>query len=235
MLKMFEENRGSYVCAHTVITDYHKRCEHGAFRYTSGGKLITSGSTDENKQSLSADVDIIDGRLTVSFWDTCAEGADQNHYDLVCEDGKSAVIHYNGWSKEVICEGGCELSGSLAHINIDTNGVEFEIKINGVLTHKATLKSIPHISAVCTVDETAGELIIKLVNITENDITAELVSDMTMPDHAFITTLTAESMQAGNSFDTPEAVVPVINTIKLEDGKLNIGARSVNVIRMSFR
>lgn len=232
MLKMFAENRGSYVCAHTVITDYDKRCEHGAFRYTSGGN---SGSTDENNQSLSADVDIIDGRLTVSFWDTCAEGADQNHYDLVCEDGKSAVIHYNGWSKEVICEGGCELSGSLAHIDIDTNGDEFEIKINGVLTHKATLKSIPHISAVCTVDETAGELIIKLVNITENDITAELVSDMTMPDHAFITTLTAESMQAGNSFDTPEAVVPVINTIKLEDGKLNIGARSVNVIRMSFR
>lgn len=129
ILKMFAKNRGGYVCAHTVITDHDKRFECGVFRYTSGGRLITSGSADENKQSLSADVDIIDDRLTVSFWDTCADGEDQNHYDLVCEGGKSTVIHYNDWSEEIICEGGCELSGSLAHVDIDTNGDEFKVKI----------------------------------------------------------------------------------------------------------
>lgn len=235
MLKMFAENRGSYVCGHTVITEYDKRCEHGAFSYISGGKKVTVGSVDENRQSLSADVDIVDGRLTVSFWDTCAEGEDQNHYDLVCEGGKSTVIHYNGWSKEIICENCCELGGNSAHIEIDTNGDEFVIKINGVLTHKATLKSIPHISAVCTVDETSGELIIKLVNITENDITVNLASDIPLASNALITTLTAENMQSGNSFDTPEAVVPVTNEVNLREGTIDISARSANVIRTALR
>lgn len=235
MLKMFAENRGSYVCAHNVITDYDKRCERGKFGYISGGRKITVGSADENCQSLSADIDIAGDRLTVSFWDACAEGEDQNHYDLVCEDGKSAVIHYNGWSKEIICEGNCELSGSLAHVEIDTNGDKFEININGILIHKATLKSVPHLLAVCTIDEAAGELIIKLVNITENDISVKLNSDIPLSDKALMTTLTAENMQAGNSFDTPKAIVPVTNEVTLADSTLNIDARSVNVIRTAFR
>lgn len=42
-------------------------------------------------------------------------------------------------------------------------------------------------------------------------------------------------MQSGNSFDTPEAVVPITNEVRLEEGKINIGARSVNVIRTALR
>ncbi|MDE6743336.1 MAG: hypothetical protein K2J95_05620 [Lachnospiraceae bacterium] len=235
MLKMFAENRGSYVCMHNVITDYDKRYEHGVFRYTFNGEAIIAGSTDENSRSFSADVDIINGRLTVSFWSTCAEGEDQNHYDFVCEDGKCTVIHYNGWSRETICEGHCDLVGSFAKVEIDTNGDEFEIRINGSQIHKATLKAVPHISAVCTVDEATNELVIKIINITERDITVKIISDIPMTDKALITTLTAESMQAGNSFDTPKAVAPVANEVQLEDGKINIGARSVNVVRIALR
>lgn len=234
MLKMFAENRGNYICEHTVVTEYDKRCERGAFGYISDGKKVIVGNVDENIQSLSADVDIINGKLTVSFWDTCAEGENQNHYDLVCEGGKSSVIHYNGWPKEIICENTCELNGSRAHVEIVTNGDKFEIKINGITVHKATLKPIPHISAVCAVDETAGELIIKLVNITENDITVNLVSDIPLVDNVVMTTLTAESMQSGNSFESPQAVVPVTDKVTLENGALNIGARSVNVIGMEL-
>lgn len=235
MLKMFAENRGSYVCDHTIITDYDKRCEHGAFGYTSGGEKITVGSIDENRQNFSTDVDITDDKLTVSFWDTCADSEDQNHYDLVCEGGKSTVIHHNGWSKEIICENGCKLNGGSAHIEIDMDGDMFEVKINGSQVHKAALKAVPHISAVCTVDETAGELIIKLVNITEQNITVQLCSDVPLSDKVLLTILTAENMQSGNSFDTPEAVVPVTNEVKLKDSKISIGARSVNVIRILLK
>lgn len=234
MLKMFAENRGSYVCEHTVITEQQKRREQGVFRYTASGEKVTVGNIGGNRQSLSADVDITDGKLTVSFWDTCAEGEDQNRYDLVCENGKSSVIHYNGWSKEVICEGCCELNGSSAHIEIDTDGDEFEIRINGVLIHKAVLRSVPNISAVCTVDEAAGELIIKLVNITEKDIAVNINSDIQLSDKASVTVLTAESMESGNSFEFPEAVVPVTNEVVISNGKLNIAARSVNVIRTAL-
>lgn len=235
MLKMFAENRGSYVCAHDVITEHDKRCERGAFRYISGREKITVGSIDKNAQSLSADIDIIDGKLTFSFWDTCAEGEDQNHYDLICENGKSSVVHYNGWSKEIICESICEINGNSAHVEIDTSGDEFKIMINGSQVHKAVLKAVPHISAVCTVDEAAGELIIKVVNITEKDVALNLNSDITLSDNMFITTLTAESMEAGNSFETPEKITPISNEIRLTNGTVNIAARSVNVIRIELR
>ena len=235
MLKMFAENRGSYVCAYDLITEYDKRCECGAFRYISSGENITVGSIDKNTQSLSADVDIIDGRLTVSFWDTCAVGEDQNHYDLICENGKSSVVHYNGWSKETICERSCEINGDSAHVEIDTRGDVFEIRLNGSQVHKEVLNAIPHISAVCTVDEGAGELIIKVVNITEKDVALNLNSDITLSDNMFITTLTAESMEAGNSFETPEKVTPISNEIKFTNGAVNIAARSVNVIRIELK
>ena len=232
MLKMFAENRGSYVCEHTIITDNDKRCEHGAFRYIADGKKITAGSINENRQSLSVDVDIINSTLTVSFWDTCAEGEDQNHYDLICENGKSSVIHYNGWSKEIICEGSCELEGSIAHVEIDTSGDEFEIRINGSPIHKASLKSVPHISSVCTFDEAAGTLIIKIVNITEKNIDLKLSSDIHISDKAIITTLTADNIEAGNSFDMPETIVPVTNEVRLINGTINITARSINIVKI---
>ncbi|MDE7281650.1 MAG: hypothetical protein K2N36_07920, partial [Ruminiclostridium sp.] len=235
MLKMFAENRGSYVCGHNVITEYDKCCKQGFFSYTSEGKKVVVGSVDENRRSFSADADIRDGRLTVSFWNTCRDGEDQDHYDLICEKGKSSVIHYNGWSKEIISDNNCVLDGGSAHVKINTDGDKFEISINGELIHKTVLKAIPHISAVCTVDEKSGELVIKLVNITENDITVALNSDIPLSDTVLSTVLTAENMQSGNSFDSPEAVVPVVRETELKEGRLNIVARSVNVIRIAFK
>ncbi|MDE6579983.1 MAG: hypothetical protein K2K41_05570, partial [Ruminiclostridium sp.] len=142
---------------------------------------------------------------------------------------------YKGWSKEIICENGCELGGNSARIEINTDGGEFEIRINGNPIHKATLKAVPHISAVCTVDEKSSELIIKLVNITENDITVNLASDIPLAENALLTVLTAANMQYGNSFDSPEAVVPVTNEVRLKEGRIDICARSVNVIRTALR
>ncbi|MDE5747793.1 MAG: hypothetical protein K2I21_09485, partial [Acetatifactor sp.] len=101
--------------------------------------------------------------------------------------------------------------------------------------HKAALKALALISVVCTVDETAGELIIKLVNITEEDIKVKLVSDIPMTDRVFMTTLTADSMQAGNSFDTPKAIIPITHDVKFAEGAINVSARSVNVIRATLR
>ena len=234
MLKMFAENRGSYVCEHQVITDDDARYGKGAFRYVSHGKTVTVGSPEQNSQSLMAETDVIDGRMRVSFWDSCAEGEDQDHYDLICEDGKSAVIHYNGWSEEVICQGSIAFSGTSAQVAIHTCRDKFEIAVNGVMIHKAALKALPHMFAVCTVDENAGVLLVKLVNLTQKDISVELVSESRLSHRGVMTTLTADSFQAGNSFDHPETVVPVTEEIELAEGILRVPARSVNIVTLSY-
>ena len=234
MLRMFAENRGSYVCEHQVITDSDARCGKGAFRYVSHGKTVTVGSPEQNSQSLMAETDVIDGRMRVSFWDSCAEGEDQDHYDLICENGKSAVIHYNGWSQELISEGSIELRGNSAQVAIHTCRDKFEIAVNGVMIHKAVLKSLPRMFAVCTVDEHAGALLVKLVNLTQKDLSVELVSESRLSRRGVMTTLTADSFQAGNSFERPEAVVPVTEEIELADGILRVPARSVNIVTLSY-
>ncbi len=230
MLEMFAKNRGSYVCGQQVMTVYDRRCEHGVFRYTFRGESVTAGGAEKNCQYFSHEADIRNGQLKVSFWDTCAEGEDQDHYDFVCEGGRSAVTHYIGWSREIICEGECELSGDLAQVEIRTDRDEFEIKVNGVQIHKAVLKPVPHISAVCTVDGATGKRIVKIVNITEEEIRIELVSDSPIPDRGFMTMLTAGSLQAGNSFENPQAVVPVSREVELTGGAVIAAARSVNVL-----
>ncbi|MDE6726372.1 MAG: hypothetical protein K2J80_00360, partial [Oscillospiraceae bacterium] len=67
------------------------------------------------------------------------------------------------------------------------------------------------------------------------NITVNLASDIPLANNALLTTLTAANMQSGNSFDSPEAVIPVTNEVKLWDGTIDIGARSVNVIRTALR
>lgn len=226
MLKMFAENRGSYVCGHFVITESDRRMENGHF-------TLPDGKTVEGT-SISADIDI-SGQLHIRFWDRGTEGEDQNHYDWILENNTSKVVHYNGWSAENICnEIPCDIPEGRCYINMIADGDSFTLSLDGKLIHKHTLGSIPHISAVCTVDEKQNEIIAKVVNFSENDISLQIATDCEVSDNAVITTLTADSRDAVNSFEQPENVVPFTENITLDNSAISIKAHSVNVVRFSI-
>ena len=221
---MFAENRGDYVCGHSVVTDSDRRIESGHFTAPDG--TVTEG------KCYSADIDI-SGDFRISFWDRGTVGEEQNHYDWILENGTSKVVHYNGWSAEIICkEISCDIPEGTAHIELTADEDSFKITLNDKVIHEHTLGAIPHISAVCTVDRNSGEVISKIVNFSENEIPLTIVYDTLMAETADMTVLTADSYSAQNSFESPEAVIPY--KVKIQASRefsVSVKPRSVNVIR----
>ncbi len=223
MLKIFAENRGDYVCKCDIITDSEQRCESGCF-CTEDGKV--SGGNRFIAEYGNAPIHI-------RFWDKQRLGEDQDHYDWIVENGVSRVVHYNGWSSELICpDTECELTDKNTVV-IETSGDSFSIYLNDKRVHAHTLKAIPHLFGVSTVDVKSGEVIIKLVNFSDKSLEVSLTCDLPLSDTAEMTVLTAADRNAKNTLDAPDAVCPHTATVRLSDGKtLTLRPLSINVIRI---
>lgn len=88
------------------------------------------------------------------------------------------------------------------------------------------------ITAVCTIDENSNEVITKVVNFSERDVSLRLSYDTEMDERAEITTLTADSRNAQNSFESPTAVVPNKTEIAAsKDCSILVKKHSINVLR----
>ena len=110
------------------------------------------------------------------------------------------------------------------------------LMLDGKVIHEHTLGAIPHITAVCTVDKENDLLITKLVNFSENEVNVRITTDVAMQETAEITTLTADSYYAKNTFENKEAVVPYTEKIAASsDCTIVIKPRSVNVIRHALK
>ncbi len=200
-----------------------------------GTDVALVGDIQKNKQSFSAVIKIKNGRIHIRFWDIGLKGEDQNHYDWIIEEGKSRVVHYNGWSNEIICDNTECIVNKENDVQINANNSIFEITLNGNIIHRKALAEIPHITAVCTVDTKMSEIITKLVNFSENEITVNICTDTKMCNSAVITTLTGDSYYAKNTFDDKKAVYPYAETINADTNyNIVIKPRSVNVIRQRF-
>ena len=224
MLKMFAENRGDYVCRHNVISESTPRSESGYFCDEDGN--ITHGNKFSGNFKNNA--------VHIRFWDRGTAGEEQNHFDWIAENGKSRVVHYNGWSCETIC-------GEIPCNILPRNSMEitaekdyFKIILNGEILHEHTLEPIPNMFGVCTVDSKKNEIITKLVNFSEKEISVKISCDRETENGAEMTVLTAGSYDARNSFENPEAVSPY--NVEVKDGNnLSLLPRSINVIRQKMK
>ena len=197
-----------------------RRTESGCFMTEDGRKTF-----GENFSSVEND------KIHIRFWDKETAGEDQDHYDWIAENNKSSVIHYNGWSQEVICEAPCEIR-ERNRVEITTRADSFRITLNGITVHEHTLPPIPDLFGVSSVDSEKSEIILKIVNFSEKRITADLACDLPLKGTARVTVLTAAEKNAKNSFEEPDAVCPQTITVTLKDGTLSVPPVSVNVICM---
>jgi len=197
-----------------------------------GNGIGIVGNVTENAQSFLAKVETAAGKFRIRFWDSGKRSDDQKHYDWICEEGKSKVLHYNGWSCEVICEDViCEILGS-NEVKINVLNDSFEIFLNEKLLHSANLKEIPHITAVCTVDKQNAEVITKVVNFSENEILIQMCTDVEMKKEAEVITLTGDDYHAKNTFENKQAVCPYTTRVSASsDYMLQVKPRSINIIK----
>lgn len=227
MLKMFAENRGEYVCECNVITDSDRRLESGHFTDEQGN--IFEGQCFTKVYENAAN-------LHIKFWDRGTFGEDQNHYDLIIENGNSKIVHFNGWSQEVICkEKSYNLPSGKIKVEIQAKEDWFKICINEKEIYNHTLGFIPHISAVSTVDTKTNELITKIVNFSENKIDLNLETDVLIEQEAQLTVLSGSSYSEKNTFEKPENVKSVNQKLMIgKDNTISILPRSVNVLRQKM-
>lgn len=95
--------------------------------------------------------------------------------------------------------------------------------------------SIPHISAVSTVDIKTNELITKIVNFSENKIDLNLETDVLIEQEAQLTVLSGSSYSEKNTFEKPENVKSVNQKLMIgKDNTISILPRSVNVLRQKM-
>lgn len=250
MLQMFASHRGSYVCGHDVETEYDRRHELGGFGLVTDSAMTYEnvrvngvpcavsrqdiafvGDATKNAQRLTC-ICTAAGRLHIRFWDSGKKADDQKHFDWIVENGVSRVEHFNGWSRETICTSvPCPLEDENI-ISIETENDTFCITLNGHEIHRHTLAAIPRMTAVCAVDEHTHEVIIKLVNLSEQPIAVQLNINAPTDDAVRIITLTGDSLQAKNTFENKLNVSPQEGTIVIpQNGTVRIQPRSINVIR----
>lgn len=219
MLSMFASNRGDYVCEHTVETEYQKQITDHA-----RDAVISESVSGENAR--------------VKFWDNGLSGEDQNHYDWILENGKSKVLHYNGWScesicPEILCTGAIKRENT---VEIRTEADCFAVSLNGEVLHQKELALIPDITAVCTVDESSGELITKVVNFSEKEIAVKMSIEADMQEEATVTILTGDSYLAKNTFAEKEKVKPyLVRVAAASEYELAVKPRSVYVVRQKIK
>lgn len=219
MLSMFASNRGDYVCEHTVETEYQKQITDHA-----RDAVISETVSGENAR--------------VKFWDNGLSGEDQNHYDWILENGKSKVLHYNGWScesicPEILCTGAIKRENT---VEIRTEADCFAVSLNGEVLHQKELALIPDITAVCTVDESSGELITKVVNFSEKEIAVKMSIEADMQEEATVTILTGDSYLAKNTFAEKEKVKPyLVRVAAASEYELAVKPRSVYVVRQKIK
>ncbi|MBP3593134.1 MAG: carbohydrate binding domain-containing protein [Lachnospiraceae bacterium] len=219
MLSMFASNRGDYVCEHTVETEYQKQITDHA-----RDAVISETVSGENAR--------------VKFWDNGLSGEDQNHYDWILENGKSKILHYNGWScesicPEILCTGAIKRENT---VEIRTEADCFAVSLNGEVLHQKELALIPDITAVCTVDESSGELITKVVNFSEKEIAVKMSIEADMQEEATVTILTGDSYLAKNTFAEKEKVKPyLVRVAAASEYELAVKPRSVYVVRQKIK
>ncbi len=223
MLSMFAGNRGDYVCSHDVITEYDIQKPTGCFKVTENIRdIILNGNSvteikGDNKNNGELSFTLNSDSLHLSFWDNYLPGEDQNHYDWIIENNTSKVIHYNGWSQEIISgKRNCDMTDT-SRVYVRLINDSYELRINDKIIHKGNLKKIPHITAVCTVDKASNQLITKAVNISEREIPLKLDISGDISKKASVTVLTADSYSSGNSFKEKQAVIPVSQIVELSE------------------
>ncbi len=94
----------------------------------------------------------------------------------------------------------------------------------------------PGISVSATLDKTTDEVILKLVNPTEQDVEASIeLAGIARVDPAAQVTVLVGDRQAKNSIEEPDRIVPTLRALKVDKQfTYRVTAMSVQVIRVGI-
>ncbi|MEK3685042.1 alpha-L-arabinofuranosidase C-terminal domain-containing protein [Paenibacillus sp. FSL R10-2736] len=173
------------------------------------------------------------------FLDRHKKGNEQNYFLWELDpDGESRLVRIVGWSRVKLAPNAkVDFSpGKTRQLHIVVESKRIRCFIDGQLIHEHAYGAIPFMTAVTTLDESANELIVKLVNPSPFDIYTELeikgaAMERIVGEQCI---LTADEPDAFNSMEQPVRVLPVSLPLELDGSLYNVPARAVVILKIKL-
>jgi len=180
------------------------------------------GEEAEGDCTISAEVTAADpsGTVKLSVWNERMESIGSifvpywaprrfKGYEWVIENGQSCVRHYKrGLVQSESDTVGTELGGGAHKMEMSARGDRIECRLDGKLLHIFDAETLPAVTGSAAVDEKNGDVIVKLVNISDRDETVRIRLDAEVEPAAKGEILTSEQKEDTNGFEEKEKVSP---------------------------
>ena len=160
-------------------------------------------------------------------------------FEWVLEDGVSCVRHIKRSlvqqeSEKVPLPLGGE---GTDHLEMTAKGDRIECLCNGRTVHSYQVEKIPAISGVATLDEKSGEVIVKLVNITDDEQQVTIRLDCEAEPAAAGLILRSQGKDDANSFEQKTLVSPEEFTVNGVSSSFTYSAPrySLSILRLKLR
>ncbi len=207
--------------------------EDGVLKQTSGtaNTLITYGDLDWSDYTLTLKARKTGGSegFLISFG---VKNNEQRRWNIGGWNNSSHAVEADDFREEHI--NGVIETGRWYDIKIELKGAEVKLYLDGQLmkTQKRLLANKTGVDA--GIDETAGEVILKYINGSDQPVAYTINSGKTGAVGTVKTiTLTGESTTAENTYEAPERIVPKEGSFQADSSsfKYTFPAYSVNILR----
>ena len=162
----------------------------------------------------------------------------QNYYQWeIGPDGNSKLVHIGGFSRVKF--------GSSKKIELEDEWQDGKIEVrenniccflNGNLVHEHQIAEIPYLTSVTTLDCNNNELIVKMVNVSEHEISTIVDihgTDVLSEGEQII--LTSQDPKDNNSMEEPTKVLPVIKPFIVNDSSFNYDMAPYSLVVLKIK
>lgn len=205
------------------------------------GDVVYVGDSDWSNYTLTVDAEILGGsegflipvcvKNTANniFWNIGGWGNTVSCLQIVENNAKSGQI--NGTVKNLVLK-----KNQIYQLKVVVEGNNVKCYIDDALYVDYTKEAVAPLYETASIDEN-GDIIIKFVNVSENDIEINTsITDLNISEYetdAVLTLLAGDDLGLQNSFEEPEKVAPVESQITVgEDFQYTAPKYSVSIIRI---
>lgn len=162
----------------------------------------------------------------------------QNYYQWeIGPDGNSKLVHIGGFSRVKFGSSKkIELEDEWQDGKIEVRENNIRCYLNGNLVHEHQISEIPYLTSVTTLDCKNNELIVKMVNASEHEISTiiDILGTNVLPEGEQII-LTSQDPKDNNSMEEPTKVSPVIKPFIVNDSSFNYDMAPYSLVVLKIK
>jgi alpha-N-arabinofuranosidase len=180
------------------------------------------------------------GGLRIRLLDNGRESADRDYIELTLGGSANDVFRlerFIGWTQESLATSrpGRIEPGSWHKLAIDVTGSEVVVRLDDTEILRGKRRPLPDIVSIATLDSATGDLIVKLVNTAAEPRTVAFsLAGIPARGIGSVETITAQTPEAENTFDSPRAVAPAAAPLSATGSAFQhkIPSHAVQVLRL---